>query len=199
MTRTQSGANWSGIPSLSQLLLAALLRLTAMFVQGVVSPLRMLLSRLPRECHTDVTPDRLPATESGNHTEEPDQAAANSHSQEGLMLRDREAIVSKREAGLAGARDTSRNSADALLPRAGEAQGAQADERSGSGGGPPYRLTTAPPVPHRIGQASRPAHASLPRSGGGKPRTRHQLDAARTPNPTAPKPRFRSRTRMRTA
>jgi hypothetical protein len=165
MTRTQSGANWSGIPSLSQLSLAALLRLTAMFVVGVAHSMRMLLSRLPRECHTDVTPDRLPATENGNQSKETKPAAANSQSLEGLMPRDREAIVSKHEAGLAGARDTARSSADALLLRAGEAQGAQADERSGPGGGPPHRLTTAPPAPHRIVQASWPAHTSLPRSG----------------------------------
>ena len=65
MMRTQSDANWSGVPSLSQLLLAALLRLAAMFVVGAADPLRMLLTLLARECHTDVKRDRLPAMDSG--------------------------------------------------------------------------------------------------------------------------------------
>jgi hypothetical protein len=166
MTRTQSGANWSGIPSLSQLSLAALLRLTAMFVVGVAHSMRMLLSRLPRECHTDMTPDRLPATEDGNLQKEEHTAATTSQTLEGLMVSSsRSERPSNHEAGLTGARTTSRNSADALLPRTGEALNARTDERSGPGGGPPHRLTTAPPAPHRIVQASWPAHTSLPRSG----------------------------------
>jgi hypothetical protein len=91
--------------------MAALLRLAAMFVQGVVHPMQMLLSRLPRACHTDATPDRLPATENGNQSKEQEPAATSSHSHEGLMLRDRdlsrrsrkakaEAIVSNHEAVL---------------------------------------------------------------------------------------------------
>jgi hypothetical protein len=75
MTRAQSVANWSGIPSLSQLLLAALLRLAAMLVSGAVHSMRMPLSRLPRECHTDVTPDRLPAPRDSNQSEEQPAAA----------------------------------------------------------------------------------------------------------------------------
>ena len=70
MTRTQSGAHWSGVPSLSHPWMAALLRLIAMFVVGAVRPLRMLLTLLPRECHTDVERDRLPAMEDGTRTKE---------------------------------------------------------------------------------------------------------------------------------
>jgi len=61
MTQAHSRANWSGVPTLSQLWLAALLRVLAMSVSHVANVFRMLVRRLPRECHTDVTPHRLPA------------------------------------------------------------------------------------------------------------------------------------------
>jgi hypothetical protein len=93
--------------------MAALLRLAAMLVSHVVHPLRMLFSLLSRECHTDVEPDRLPATEDGI-SEKVQPAATPSQTQDALMLRDRdvsrrsrkakaEAIVSKHEGGLTGA------------------------------------------------------------------------------------------------
>ena len=113
--------------------MAALLRLAAMLVSNAASVLRMLLTLLPRECHTDVERDRLPARENGNHQKED--------------------------------RTAPRHSADALLPRTGEALRARTGQRSGPGGGPPHRLAIAPPVPHRILPASRPVHASLPRAG----------------------------------
>ena len=65
--------------------MAALLRLIAMFVVSAVRPLRMLLTLLPRECHTDVERDRLPAMEDGNCTKETDPAAATSQIIEALM------------------------------------------------------------------------------------------------------------------
>jgi hypothetical protein len=119
--------------------MAALLRLAAMLVSNAVRPLRMLLTLLSRECHTDVERDRLPARKNGNHQKEETRAAAGSRA--------------------------SHNSADALLPWTGEALRARTGERSGPDGGPPHRLATAPPAPHRIVQALRPAHASLPRPG----------------------------------
>jgi hypothetical protein len=109
MTRTQSGANWSGIPSLSQLLLAALLRLTAMFVANAVSTLQMLLSRLPRECHTDATPDRLPAAKDSN-SEKAETAAPHSRTHEGLMVSSEQSSrPSNHEGGLNGVCRTARN------------------------------------------------------------------------------------------
>jgi hypothetical protein len=119
--------------------MAALLRLAAMLVSSAVRPLRMLLTLLPRECHTDVERDRLPARQSGNHQKEETRAAAGSRA--------------------------SHNSANVLLPRTGEALRAQTGQRSGPGGGPPHRLAIAPPAPHRTVPALRPAHASLPRPG----------------------------------
>jgi hypothetical protein len=168
MTRAQSDAHWSGIPSPSHRWMAALLRLSAMLVQNAASFLRMRLSRLPGECHADATPQTLPSWTSGQ-SEKAQPAATPSHSQEALMLRDRglsrrsrkakaEAIVSKHEGGLTGASNPSRHSADVLLPRTGEALRARTDERSGPGGGPPHR-------PHRTAPASQAAPASFPRSG----------------------------------
>jgi hypothetical protein len=77
MMRTQSGANWSGVLSLSHLWMAALLRLSAMFVCGAVSFLRMRPSRLPGECHADVTPQTLPSANSGSSKKaEPAEASS---------------------------------------------------------------------------------------------------------------------------
>ena len=82
--------------------MAALLRLAAMLVESAVSSLRMLLTLLPRECHTDVERDRLPAMEDGTRKKETQTAATHSHSPEALMLRDRRTapIVSKHAGGL---------------------------------------------------------------------------------------------------
>src|SRR5690349_12881775 len=61
MTRAHRGANWSGVPSLSQLWLAALLRLVAMLVSNVAAHVRMIASVLSGKCHTDVDPAGPPA------------------------------------------------------------------------------------------------------------------------------------------
>ena len=66
--------------------MAALLRLAAMLVSSAVSSLRMLLTLLPRECHTDVERDRLPAMEDGNQSKEGKPAAASGHSLKAIML-----------------------------------------------------------------------------------------------------------------
>jgi hypothetical protein len=165
MNRAQSVAHWSGIPSLSHLWMAALLRLAAMLVSNAACFLRMRPSRLPGECHADVTPQALPSATSGHHSRETQPAAASSQTLEGLMPGAGEAGVLKHEAAFTGASQTSRHSADVLLPRTGEAQGARTAERSRPGGGPPHRLATAPAAPHRIVCALRPSHAPLPRSG----------------------------------
>ena len=87
MTRTQPAANWSDAPSLSQLLLAALLRLAAMFVEGAACLLWMRPSRLAGECHADVTPAMLPSASSGNQTRETETAVAHSsQTPEALMV-----------------------------------------------------------------------------------------------------------------
>jgi hypothetical protein len=64
--------------------MAALLRLAAMLVSHVVASTRMLLTRLPRECHTDVERDRLPAMELGNRKKE-EPAAASSQLKDALV------------------------------------------------------------------------------------------------------------------
>src|SRR6185436_15278439 len=60
MTRAHRDAHWSGVPSLSQLWLAALLRLAAMLVSSVAAQVRMIVSVLSGECHTEVDPAGLP-------------------------------------------------------------------------------------------------------------------------------------------
>ena len=65
MTRAHLRAHWIGSPSLSQPLLAALLRVIAMFVLCAASTVRMRLSLLSGECHADVEPETLPKQESG--------------------------------------------------------------------------------------------------------------------------------------
>jgi hypothetical protein len=65
MTRAHLRANWSGVPSFSQLLLAALLRAFAMLVLYAASIVGMRLSLLSGECHTEVEPETLPALTSG--------------------------------------------------------------------------------------------------------------------------------------
>ena len=165
MTRTQSGANWSDVPSLSHLWMAALLRLAAMVVSGAADPLRMLLTLLARECHTDGKRDRLPARKDGNQSQEAPAAATHGPSTEARMVSsERSSRPSNHEGALTSASQASRYSADALLPRTGEAPSVRTEERSGPGGGRPHR-SPATPAPHRIVQASRLAHASLPRAG----------------------------------
>jgi hypothetical protein len=66
-------------------LLAALLRLAAMLVGNAANFLRMRLSRLSGECHTDATPQTLPKAKTGK-LEKPTTAAPLSPSNEGLMV-----------------------------------------------------------------------------------------------------------------
>jgi hypothetical protein len=76
MTRAHLRANWIGPPSLTELWLGALLRMVAMLVHYAASFFRMRLSRLPRECHVDVTPETLPEPESGILMETKEAAAS---------------------------------------------------------------------------------------------------------------------------
>jgi hypothetical protein len=172
MTRTQSGAHWSGVPSLSQLLLAALLCLVAMLVSHAASLLRMRPSRLSGECHADATPQTLPAATSG-HSGKAEPAEATSQTTEALMVSSErssrrvypELVEGSNHEGVLTTRAAHHPAAATLLlPRSGEAPGARTAERSRPGGGQPSR-STATPVPHRIVQASPPTHVSLPRTG----------------------------------
>jgi hypothetical protein len=86
MTRAQSVAHWSDVPSLSHLWMAALLRLAAMLVSNAASVLRMRPSRLPGECHADATPATLPPATRGNQIKDNKPAAATSPTPEALML-----------------------------------------------------------------------------------------------------------------
>jgi hypothetical protein len=83
--------------------MASTLRVLAMLVLFVARSFGMRLSLLPRECHTDVEPHPLPQADRDT-IEETETAAANSQSQEGLMVRTiAKAIVdSNHEAGLTG-------------------------------------------------------------------------------------------------
>ena len=84
MTRAHLRANRIGPPSLSQPLLAALLRVFAMLLSFAANFFRMRPSRLSRECHVDVTPATLPQPESGNLMETEKPAASSqttAHSQ----------------------------------------------------------------------------------------------------------------------
>jgi hypothetical protein len=76
MTRAHLRANWIGPPSLSQPLLAALLRAFAMLVLCAASIVRMRFSLLPGECHTEVEPETLPEQETGNLMETEEAAAS---------------------------------------------------------------------------------------------------------------------------
>jgi hypothetical protein len=73
MTQARSRANWSGVPSLTGLWLEAMLRLIAMLWSNLALFAGMLLSRLSRECHTDVAPHRLPRRDR-EPIQEPDPA-----------------------------------------------------------------------------------------------------------------------------
>ena len=78
MTRAHLRAKRIGPPSLSQPLLAALLRTFGMLVLYAASIVRMRLSLLSGECHTDVEPETLPEQESGIIMGKPERAAASS-------------------------------------------------------------------------------------------------------------------------
>ena len=85
MTRAHRDANWSGVPSLSQLWLAALLRLVAMFVSNVAATLGMIGVLLSRDWHTKVEPTGLPQ-KTRDPTKENAIAAGSSRTTEALMV-----------------------------------------------------------------------------------------------------------------
>ena len=92
----------------------------------------MLLTLLPRECHTDVERDRLPAMEDGNCKKETQTAATHSHSPEALMLRDRRTapIVSKHAGGLASVSHTlAQRQGSQLIPPLIPAKAVSSNER----------------------------------------------------------------------
>src|SRR5690348_2981578 len=85
MTQAQGHANRAGNPSLCHQWMASTLRVLAMLVSIVAALLKMRPSRVPGECHTDVTPAALP--EAGSNTiEETNLADANSETTEALMV-----------------------------------------------------------------------------------------------------------------
>src|SRR5690349_25018310 len=85
MTRAHRDAHWSDAPSLSQLWLAALLRLAAMLVSNVAAKVRMIASVLSGECHTDADPADLPEPKR-DLIKEPELAATHSATQSALMV-----------------------------------------------------------------------------------------------------------------
>src|SRR5690242_4205520 len=87
MTRAHRGANWSGVPSLSQLWLTALLRILAMLVSNVAATVQMLIRRRSGECHTEETPDRLPQ-QTHDPIREASPAAPNSQTIDAIASRD---------------------------------------------------------------------------------------------------------------
>ena len=109
MTPAHPRANWSGVPSLTELWLEALLRAVAMLGSNVVSTLRMILRGLSGDWHTDVAPHDLPEAESDTH-KETHLAAASSASIQALMVRDHEAIVSNHARGVDATRRPLRES-----------------------------------------------------------------------------------------
>ncbi len=102
MTQARTCANGLVTPSLPQPWLAALLRMFVELVLNVASVFQMRARRLPAECHSDVTPAALPEGQTGI-IQESKPAATSSQTTEALMLRDRDAIVSKHEGVLTAA------------------------------------------------------------------------------------------------
>src|SRR5689334_21351688 len=147
MTRAHQDAHWSDAPSLSQLWLAALLRLLAMLVSNVAATVRMIASVLSGECHTDVDPADLPQPKH-DPTRETNLAAPHSETQSALMVSSEAGLdPAERPSNQEGVLTIWSNSATVLLPRAGEAQGARAAGRQRSGGGRlPRSIVRA--VPH---------------------------------------------------
>ncbi len=95
MTPAQTRASGLGNPSLPQLWLTAMLRMLVELVRNVASTLQMTRRRLAAECHSDVTPTDLPRETSDTFQET--HPAAQHRSLIALILRDREAIISKDE------------------------------------------------------------------------------------------------------
>jgi hypothetical protein len=84
-------------------------------VLHAASTLRMIRRRLPAECHSDVTPADLPGRTRGIQHQETALAAQHG-SPIALMLRDREAIVSKHEGVLTDASHTLAHHRDRPFP-----------------------------------------------------------------------------------
>jgi hypothetical protein len=78
MTGAHLRANWSGVPSLNQPWLVALLRAFAMLVLCAASTVRMRFSLFSGECHTDAEPEMLPEPASSPTSKETTEAATNS-------------------------------------------------------------------------------------------------------------------------
>ena len=78
MTQALADAHWIGPPSLSHRWMAGMLHLLAMVWSYLACLFGMRLSRLTRECHTDVTPQALPRRDREPINEEPTSAAASS-------------------------------------------------------------------------------------------------------------------------
>ena len=138
MKHAQGRSNWTANPSLSQLWLGSTLHTLAMLALNVAIFLKMIPSRLPGECHTDVAPADLPDAKSdaikGATTTTTIETLG--LSQEGLILRAHEVRVSKDEAGLTS-RGSSRNHACLAIPlrQPRKSASATSPSRSATGGG----------------------------------------------------------------
>ncbi len=95
MTQARTRAIEVGSPSLRQLSLAAMLRAFVELVLHAASTLRMRWRCLSRDWHTDDAATALPEATSGNQYQGSSSPATQGSS--ALILRDREAIVSKDE------------------------------------------------------------------------------------------------------
>jgi hypothetical protein len=185
MTRAQGHANRAGNPSLCHPLMASTLHTLAMLVSIVArlfsskpttstaacdgypaqtSEANAVLDRLretppppPPPTTTTITTAVAGIVRSG----------ARGRTLEALMVNSTRSVrPSNHEGVLPAASHAKQQQQQYLLPRAGEAQRALSERRSGSGGGPPSPSRTAsPPVPLRIAHVVASALLSLPRSG----------------------------------
>ena len=106
MTKALSRANWSGVPSLTEHWLEALLRMIAMLWSNLATIVGMRSSRPLSDWHTEAAPASLPQQDRDTATKEATSAATHSHSHEVLMLRAPKGRVSKHEDGLTAASHT---------------------------------------------------------------------------------------------
>ena len=185
MTPALPHAHWSGAPSPTHHWMGALLRAVAMLVSFAASILRMPPSRLPRECHTDVTPARLPKETSGQP--ETHLAAPDSHANPADNPPRSHSRACPENPGWL-------NQGIVLLPRTGEAQRQLAEERSRPGGGQLPR-STARPVPHPTVVSDPSERASPPPFGGGESPCSLRAERGFSSGISAPKHSFRSRSR----
>jgi len=118
MTQARTRANEVGSPSLRQLSLAAMLRAFVELVLHAVSTLWMRWRCLSRDWHTDDAATALPEEKTGNQHQKPSSPATQGSS--ALILRDREAIVSKDEGVLTAPRSEPSGSGPVVrVPREG--------------------------------------------------------------------------------